>query len=125
MDRPEAIQLLKRYQHRAALLQSSFHFGDNSVDETDIHVADDFSRAIELAIDSLEEDCRSRREAKRYKKKYLSVLLAVKQVYNEVMTMDEQSFTEMDLVALQSFLREHFLEYVIQKQEDLDDTSGS
>lgn len=118
MNKSEAIQVLNKYRDRTALLKSSFHFGDNSVDRFDIQVTDDLDEAIRIAIASLEEDCKARREVKRYKRKYHAVLGAVKQVYSEVMNMTEETHPEMDLVTLKSFLREHFLEYVIRKQDN-------
>lgn len=77
-SRSDAIEILKYYKRRSDDISDAFLLAtSDSITDSDALVARQFSDALAFAIISLEEDCRAKREARRFKKKYLELKLAV------------------------------------------------
>ena len=127
----EAVEVLRCYQRRCDIISNASRLSSvSSVTEDDAMTAKQLSDALEFATDSLCSDVKWRKEARRFKRKYLELKLAVIRalhVVNESATDPERTDHEV-LASIVSCFRENF-SYLFNECYDgsveSDDSSGS
>lgn len=116
MNRPEAIEILKSYKRKEEARAGVFTISDNT------WIAPlEISQAIDIAIQSMQGDSKARKEAKRFKRKYLRLRNATAKT---VFLILEILYGKNDSDQIRRIVDEN-LGDVLKIEEDPDDTTGS